>query len=88
MTIRKLPLDDLSSDYASLEPVPAIGCNVYHVKKPFVLVQAAGYLKYVRAKSHNKAVFFRGQVNSIRLSHQDSIAVFGNLLRATNVMQK
>jgi hypothetical protein len=59
--IRKLPLDGLSSEYASLEPDHTVGYNVYHVKKPFVLVQAAGYLKHIRAKSNGKAVYFRGQ---------------------------
>src|ERR1035437_6513424 len=59
--IRSLPLDKLTHDHASLEPVPSIGCNVYHVKKPFALIQAAGYLKHVRAIQANKAVYFRGQ---------------------------
>lgn len=59
--MRKLPLDKLTHEHASLVSMPGIGCNVYHVKKPFVLVQAAGYLKHVRAKSNNKSVFFRGQ---------------------------
>jgi hypothetical protein len=61
MTIRKLPLDTLSSEYAVLKPMPNVGYNAFHVSKPFVLVQAAGYLKHVRAKSGNKAVYFRGQ---------------------------
>jgi hypothetical protein len=62
MAIHKLPLEKLISEYASLEPVAAVGCNVYHVRKPSVLVQAAGYLKHLRAKSpHNKSVYFRGQ---------------------------
>ena len=61
MTIRKLPLDGLTHEHASLEPMPSVGYNVYHAKKPFVLVQAAGYLKHIRAKSNNKSVFFRGQ---------------------------
>jgi hypothetical protein len=41
--------------------MPALGYNVYHITKPHVLVQAAGYLKHVRAQSHNKSVYFRGQ---------------------------
>lgn len=62
MTIpRRLPLDGLTHEHAYLEPVPAVGFNVFHATKPFVLVQAAGYLKHVRAKSHNKSVYFRGQ---------------------------
>jgi FRG domain-containing protein len=61
MAIRKLPLDRLTHEYARLEEVPSIGFNVYHVRKPYVLVQAAGYLKHVRAKSHGKSVYFRGQ---------------------------
>ena len=60
MPIRTLPLDRLKSAHASLVPSPAIGCNVYHVTKPHVLIQAAGYLKHVRASS-NKSVYFRGQ---------------------------
>src|SRR6266849_5448848 len=61
MTIRNLPLDTLTHEHARLEPVPSVGYNVYHATKPFVLVQAAGYLKHIRAKSHNKSVYFRGQ---------------------------
>lgn len=61
MTIRKLPLDGLTSKYATLKPDASVGYNVYHVSKPFVLVQAAGYLKHVRAKAKKKAVYFRGQ---------------------------
>lgn len=59
--IRPLPLDTLTHEHAHLEPVPSVGYNVYHAEKPYVLVQAAGYLKHVRAKSHNKSVYFRGQ---------------------------
>ncbi len=61
MTIRRLPLDALTHEHAYLEPVPSVDYNVYHAKKPYVLVQAAGYLKHIRAKSHNKSVYFRGQ---------------------------
>ncbi len=61
MTIRKLPLDTLTHEHASLVPVSSVGYNVFHAKKPFVLVQAAGYLKHVRSKAHNKSVYFRGQ---------------------------
>lgn len=61
MPIRTLPLDALTSEYGSLVPEAAIGCNVYHVTKPHVLIQAAGYLKHVRAASSKKSVFFRGQ---------------------------
>lgn len=61
MPIRKLPLDALTSQHASLIPLPEIGHNVYHVTKPHALIQAAGYLKYVRAKSSKKSVYFRGQ---------------------------
>jgi hypothetical protein len=61
MTIRSLPLDALTHEHAYLEPVPSVGFNVYHARKPYVLVQAAGYLKHIRAKSHNKSVYFRGQ---------------------------
>lgn len=61
MTIRELPLDTLTHEHAFLEPDPSVGFNVYHAKKPFVLVQAAGYLKHVRAESDNKSVYFRGQ---------------------------
>lgn len=59
--IRKLPLDALTHRDAFLEPLPAIGYNVFHAKKSYVLVQAAGYLKHVRGKSHCKSVYFRGQ---------------------------
>ncbi len=34
--------------------------NVYHVKQPFTLIQAAGYLKHTRAAG-GKAIYFRGQ---------------------------
>ena len=61
MTSRKLPLDTLTHERASLTPEPSVGYNVYHVTRPYVLVQAAGYLKHVRAKSQNKSVYFRGQ---------------------------
>lgn len=61
MTIRKLPLDVLTHEHAYVEPEPSVGYNVYHASKPYVLVQAAGYLKHIRAKSHNKSVYFRGQ---------------------------
>ena len=61
MTIRKLPLDTLSHVHAELVPEPSVGYNVYHVNKPFVLVQAAGYVKHIQAKKSNKSVFFRGQ---------------------------
>ena len=61
MSIRPLPLDGLTSKYATLEADEAVGYNVFHVKKPFVLVQAAGYLKHNRAQEKKKAVYFRGQ---------------------------
>jgi FRG domain-containing protein len=61
MTIKRLPLDGLTHEHAYLEPVPSVGYNVFHAKKPYVLVQAAGYLKHIRAKSRNKSVYFRGQ---------------------------
>jgi len=61
MTVRTLPLDALTHEHAYREPVPSVGFNVYHARKPYVLVQAAGYLKHIRAKSHNKSVYFRGQ---------------------------
>lgn len=61
MPIRNLPLDALTSEHASSVPQPAIGLNVYHVRKPHVLIQAAGYLKHVRATSDKKSVYFRGQ---------------------------
>lgn len=61
MPITKLPLDTLTHEHAYLEPVPSVGYNVFHATKPYVLVQAAGYLKHILAKSHNKSVYFRGQ---------------------------
>lgn len=61
MSIRKLPLDTLTHEHAYLEQDLSVDYNVYHVTKPQVLVQAAGYLKHVRAKSHGKSVYFRGQ---------------------------
>jgi hypothetical protein len=61
MSIRSLPLDALTHKHAYLEAVPSIGYNVYHVTKPYVLIQAAGYLKHVRALIHKQSVYFRGQ---------------------------
>jgi hypothetical protein len=61
MTVRELPLDVLTHEYARLEREPSTGYNVYHALKPYVLIQAAGYLKHIRGKSHNKSVYFRGQ---------------------------
>ena len=37
------------------------GANVFHANSPHALIQASGYLKYMRAKEANKGVFFRGQ---------------------------
>jgi hypothetical protein len=56
-----LPLNKLTSDHASLVAMPKLGYDVFHITKPHVLVQAAGYLKHVRAQSNNKSVYFRGQ---------------------------
>ncbi len=61
MKIKPLPLDSLTHKYGATVPLPTIGCNVFHATKPSVLIQAAGYLKHVRAQSHNRAVYFRGQ---------------------------
>jgi hypothetical protein len=56
-----LPLDRLTSDHASLVLMPKLAYKVFHIRKPHVLHQAAGYLKYNRAKSNQKSVYFRGQ---------------------------
>jgi len=40
---------------------PVTGRHVYHVKDPHALVQAAGYLKHVRGRRNDEAVFFRGE---------------------------
>jgi hypothetical protein len=58
--IRRLPLDGLTHQYGTLEPDASVGYNVYHVHKPSALIQAAGYLKHLRAVNQ-KAVYFRGQ---------------------------
>lgn len=59
--MRELPLDKLTSEFATLVTSQIMGCNVLHVENPQTLIQSAGYLKYVRAKHSVKSVFYRGQ---------------------------
>ncbi len=54
-------LSNLHSDYGLWTEDLASGIPVYHVSSQHVLIQAAGYLKYVLAKESICGVFFRGQ---------------------------
>jgi hypothetical protein len=59
--MRTLPLNVLTSPHATLVEMHGIDYKVFHITRPHVLVQAAGYLKHVRASSSAKSVYFRGQ---------------------------
>src|SRR5215470_17985708 len=52
-------LRNISIRNAELVPDPH-GQEVLHVRDPHALIQASGYLKFVRAKE-GEAIFFRGQ---------------------------
>lgn len=39
----------------------ASSAMVFHVNDPHALIQAAGYLKYVNAKSQGEGIYFRGE---------------------------
>ncbi len=54
-------LSKLRSKYGDWVKDAASGMDVYHVRNPHVLVQAAGYLKHVTALGAPLAVFYRGQ---------------------------
>lgn len=55
------PLNKLSLRHASNQTDPTTGAQVLHVTRPHALIQAAGYLKHVRAAQFDKRVYFRGQ---------------------------
>lgn len=55
------PLSKLRHQFGEHVLDKASGLQVFHAPSPHSLIQAAGYLKYIRARSDNKGVFFRGQ---------------------------
>lgn len=61
MASPKYPLATLKHEFADHVVDAKSGVQVLHVRTPHALTQAAGYLKYVRAKEFGKGVFYRGQ---------------------------
>lgn len=57
----KFPLATLQQQFGKHVTDAASGVSVLHVPSPHALTQAAGYLKYNRARQKSKGVFFRGQ---------------------------
>lgn len=65
-----------------------LGLKVYHVKKPFTLIQALGYLKFNRAQQ-GKAVYYRGQAklrNSLVSSLLRGVTTTGRAGQRVGVM--
>jgi len=54
-------LSTLSIKNAELVKEGLFGKEVFHVRDPHALIQAAGYLKYIHAKNYMEGVYFRGQ---------------------------
>lgn len=61
MTTPRFPLSKLRHEFDRHDVDADTGIEVFHASSPHSLMQAAGYLKFTRAKLHRKGVFFRGQ---------------------------
>lgn len=61
MSTNQFPLHNTDFQYGQVETDKESGQKVLHVSNPHTLVQAAGYLKHIRAAEQEKGVFFRGQ---------------------------
>lgn len=61
MVTKKWPLARLNHEHGKTVIDEASGLEVFHAPSPHALIQAAGYLKYIRATEAGKGVFFRGQ---------------------------
>ena len=56
-----MSLSKLSIRNAELVKEGLFGKEVFHVRDPHALIQAAGYLKYLHARDHKEGIYFRGQ---------------------------
>lgn len=61
MKPKNFPLSNLKNDSCQHRVDEATGLDVLDVTSPHALIQAAGYLKHIRAKETSMGVFFRGQ---------------------------
>jgi hypothetical protein len=57
------PLSRLNLETATRTTDAPTGFEILEVKRPFCLIQAAGYLKYILGKAPTRAVYFRGQTS-------------------------
>ena len=77
MRFKDLPLGSLTHQYAKYLIDDKHKCYVLHAPTPHAFIQAAGYLKYTRAKDTGRGVFFRGETKI----HEEMIP---SLLRGRN----
>lgn len=56
-----MSLDKLKIRDAECVADPKTGQNVFHVRDPHALVQAAGYVKHIHARAGEEHIYFRGE---------------------------